>query len=166
MANQQSVLNKILADAELLPSPPLATLETAKSWAMMMEAFNRLASAQLVLANSRLFCSIDDSITDDYHINLTGYTTYEDLDMIVFRAKTSNLGASTLQINALLSHNLVKNGDLPLEANDIKANQIIFCVYDKPNTVFQLVGGGNSTINAQTINGYALEDIPIDGGEI
>jgi hypothetical protein len=57
---------------------------------------------------------------------------------ITFKANATNIGASSINVNALGTRPIFKNGGTQLAANDIAANQIVTVVNDGTN--FQLIG--------------------------
>ena len=56
---------------------------------------------------------------------------------VAFKAANANTGASTLNINAIGVKTIKKNGNQDLQANDIKAGQVVELRYDGTN--FQMI---------------------------
>lgn len=112
------------------------------------------ASAQTYINGSRTiegtlnYCS-DAGSTDSYSCSLspaiTGYVTGT---AYVFRANTANTGAASINFNSLGAKTIVKQQNVTLADNDIKAGQLVEVIYDGTN--MQMIsppstGGGAST---------------------
>lgn len=91
--------------------------------------------------------------TDNYTVTLapavTGYTTGMALN---FKVANANTGAVTLNVNGLGQKSVIKNSNLALVANDIKAGQVVTVIYDGTNFQMQSLlgnptsgGGGGSS---------------------
>jgi hypothetical protein len=89
---------------------------------------------------SDLIFAPDGGSTDDYAISLsvapTSYVAILGVP-IVFKANTSNTGASTLNINGLGAKTIKKNYNADLDTGDITANQLVTVVYDGTNFQIQ-----------------------------
>jgi hypothetical protein len=73
--------------------------------------------------------------------------------VVNFIVTNANTVAVTLNVNGLGQKSILKNGNLALIANDIKANQIVSVIYDGTN--FQMV---SQTGNAPTGGGGGAAD--------
>jgi len=91
--------------------------------------------------------AIDDTGSANiYVITLaTAPTAYSKYQTFKFISKTSNTGASTLNVNGLGAKALVKDVNIPLSTGDILVGQIITAIYDGTN--FQVVPDCASHIN-------------------
>lgn len=98
------------------------------------------------LAQAILPYAADAQASDTYVITLSPAPTAYTAGMTIsFKANTANTGAATLNVNSLGAKTIVKNYNVTLANNDIKANQIIEVVYDGTN--FQMISPiSNGTI--------------------
>lgn len=89
--------------------------------------------------NTKITNPVDDVGTvNTYIITLANApTTYVKYQTFRFIAKTSNTGASTLNVNGLGAKALIKDVNTPLVAGDILAGQIVTAIYDGTN--FQII---------------------------
>jgi len=82
--------------------------------------------------------SEDIGVANSYVITTTPtFSEYTVGQTFKFKAKYSNTGVSTLNVNGLGAINILKYVVIPLSANDILANQIVEVIYDGAN--FQVV---------------------------
>jgi hypothetical protein len=92
--------------------------------------------------------------TNSYSLLISpAITTYKTGMVINFIASNANTGNVTLDVNGLGQQGVLKNGNLALVPNDIKANQIVSVIYDGTN--FQMV---SQTGNASTGGGGGTAD--------
>lgn len=85
----------------------------------------------------------DAGSNDTYAITVTpAPTAYATGQVFTFKANTANTGASTLNVNSLGAKTIVKDGNVALEDNDIKANQNVIVQYDGTN--MQLLSRSNA----------------------
>ncbi len=114
----------------------------------------------------------DAGTVNEYSVTLTptisgvSYTT----GMVVhFKANSSNTGSATLNVNGLGVATILKNFNVPLVADDIKAGQMVSVMYDGAN--FQMLSQtGNAVSNNNNNSGVpsgiivmwsgAVESIP------
>lgn len=86
----------------------------------------------------------DAGANDTYVITLSPVPSAYTNGMVVrFKANTANTGAATLNVNSLGAKSIVKNYDVALADNDIKAGQIVSVIYDGTN--FQLISPISNT---------------------
>jgi len=86
----------------------------------------------------------DTGTANTYVITLaTAPTAYAEYQMFRFKAKNSNTGASTLNVNGLGTIALVKGVNTALVAGDILAGQIITVIHDGTNLQIVSANGQN-----------------------
>lgn len=101
--------------------------------------------------------------TDTYTVTVTPtFTAYYEDQRFLIEFTNANTGASTININSKGAISLVKEGGTELEADDIKAGEIKFLVYDGTN--MQVVGGGGgAAVTASNGLTKTLDDIQLGG---
>lgn len=99
---------------------------------------------------------------DNYSVTLTpSITTLSGGQLVHFRASAANTGPATLNVNGLGARAIRKNFDVPLDADDIKAGQLVSVMYDAANNRFQMLSQlgqaatGGATTNWGTISSFA-----------
>jgi hypothetical protein len=102
--------------------------------------------------------------TDNYAVALNPPISMYNAGMVVnFLVANANTGSVTIDVNGLGATPVLKNGNLPLIASDIKSGQIVSVIYDGTN--FQMVsqagnvptGGGGGSFDPTliyTIDGF------------
>ncbi len=111
----------------------LATLASgaitdARIWAQISES----------VVDEPIYYDEDAVGTDSYAISISGVKKYIDGKDYAFKALTTNVGAATLNINALGAKSIRKNFNIALDDGDIAAGQIIICRYDADNDIMQM----------------------------
>lgn len=108
------------------------------------QMLSQLGNAKISQIGTEIYAA--DSVgTDAYAITLVPAITAYTTGMVVnFKAGTTNIGAATLNINAVGAKAIVKNFNVPLSDGDIAAGQIISVVYDATADNFQMQSQGNN----------------------
>lgn len=108
--------------------------------------------------------AIDTGAANAYIVTLSPASTAYTAGMVVImKAINTNIGTSTINVNALGVKNITKDGATALTAGDILANEIVFLIYD--GTQFQLQtalrGDGtiNTNLNADMVDGLHFNNI-------
>jgi hypothetical protein len=95
------------------------------------------------------FYAADGGSTDTYAITLSpAPAAYQTGMLVIFKANTINTGAATLNVNSLGAKTIKKWYNQDLADGDIKANQIVACVYDGTN--FQLLSEIGNVVDLTT----------------
>jgi hypothetical protein len=109
--------------------------------------------------STKIINPVDDTgSVNTYVITLpTAPTAYAKYQTFRFIAKTTNTGASTINVNGLGAKTLVKDVNKPLIAGDIQIGQIVTAIYDGTN--FQIVPNLLGKANLSTTPQKTTADI-------
>lgn len=107
-----------------------------------IEAFNAPINN---LETGAAYYAADGGSTDAYAVTLSPVpTSYTAGQLVHFKANTANIGAATLNVNALGAKTIKKHGDQDLASGDIIAGQLVSVLYDGTN--FQLQTGASPRV--------------------
>jgi hypothetical protein len=84
--------------------------------------------------------------TNTYTTTIAGIASYAQWLTVQLLFTNGNTGASTININGLGAKTLVNFGNAALVSGDIKAGQILTCIYDGTN--FQIQSVTDNIVNA------------------
>jgi hypothetical protein len=96
-------------------------------------------SAEVVQKNVLSYAEATN-VGNAYAVNLApAITALAGGQLVHFRATAANTGLATLNVNGLGAIDIRKNVDVPLDADDIKAGQLVSVMYDSANNRFQML---------------------------
>jgi len=117
--------------------------------AVLMSNFEQLSGRM----KNETFYAADGGASDAYAITLSpAPAAYVTGMLVIFKANTINTGAATLNVNSLGAKDIKKWYNIALADGDIKASQIVACVYDGTNfQMFSEVANVVDLATAQTL---------------
>lgn len=91
----------------------------------------------------------EGGINDSYSIGMAPVVlAYVDGQIFQFKAGTTNIGAATLEVDALGARPIRKHFDQVLDNGDIQSGQMVTVQYDGANSIFQMLSQpGNATVS-------------------
>lgn len=122
-----------------IPDYQAAKTDWSPDDAVTTDDFNRIEgnmkNARAITAPS----GTTSGTSSAYTISLLDYDEYKDFSNIIVKIHTGCAAAATININSLGPVDIVKYGGIPVEANDLKANQMYILVYNEVDETFQIL---------------------------
>lgn len=94
----------------------------------------------------------DEGSTDSYVISINGVKEYVDGKDYTFKAATTNVGASTLNVNGLGAKAITKGYNSPTNDGDIIANQIVTVRFNSDSNSMQMVSPPSGTLLLEKVS--------------
>tara|TARA_R100000152_G_C6778761_1_gene209705 strand:- start:988 stop:2073 length:1086 start_codon:yes stop_codon:yes gene_type:complete len=114
-------------------------LETLYNTAFNQDGTFKVPVTATNIQSDSHFYAEDTSSNDDYAITLSpAITAYKDGMVVAFKAKTTNTGAASLNVNSVGAKSIFKRKDIPLEDGDIVAGQIVEARYNSTTDGFEV----------------------------
>lgn len=114
-------------------------LETLYNTAFNQDGTFKVPITATNIQSDSHFYAEDTSSNDDYAITLSpAITAYKDGMVVAFKAKTTNTGAASLNVNSVGAKSIFKRKDIPLEDGDIVAGQIVEARYNSTTDGFEV----------------------------